>query len=245
MPQTITRASEQADRLVEESSRQWRISPKLTVALFALPLVGGLLMVGSRVSRPLFHALTDEDEILEWGQVALYVAAGVFGFLNGVRLWRSGSRGPALAWLAFTVGCVFVTGEEVSWGQRIFHWTTPESFRAINRQGETTLHNIRTVLNGVNAVLLVGGLYGAAGWLVIDRYEQRRQRPLDRAWLFVPPVFLSSAFLVVFVYKFSRFTVFRSSKYTIVRLGEYAEICFAFGLAAFAIFVYSRLRRET
>lgn len=244
MPNTITRASAEADRIVEESSSQWRIPPKLTIALFVLPLVGAILMVGSRVSRPLFHALTDEDEILEWGQVALYVAAGVFGFLNGVRLWRSGSRVPALLWFAFTLGCVFVTGEEVSWGQRIFHWRTPESFRAINRQGETTLHNIRTVLNGVNAVLLVGGLYGAAGWLVIERYR-RKGRSLDRAWLFVPPVFLSSAFLVVFIYKLSRLTVLRTSKYTIVRLGEFAEICFAFGLAAFAFLVSSRLRRES
>ena len=244
MSSTITRASAEADRIVEESSRKWGISPALTVALFVLPLVGGVLMVGSRVSRPLFHALTDEDSFLEWGQVALYVAAGVFGFLNGLRLWRSGSRWPALAWFAFVVGAVFVTGEEVSWGQRIFHWTTPEGLRAINRQAETTLHNIRTVLNGVNSVLLVGGLYGTVGWFVVERYE-RGKRPLDRAWLFVPPAFLSSAFLVVFAYKFARITAFRNYQFTIVRLGEYAEICFAFGLAAFAFLVYSRLRRET
>jgi len=211
--------------------------------LFLLPIVGGLGVAGTRVSRSLFHHITDEDAILEWAQVVLYVAAGAFAFFNAVRLWRSGSRLPAIAWFAFTLGCVFVTGEEISWGQRIFGWSTPESLRAINRQGETTLHNIRTVLNGVNAVLLVGGFYGAVGWIAAERL-QAKGRSFDRAWLFLPPFFLSSAFGVVFAYKLSRLTVFQSSRYTIVRLGEWAELCFGFGLAVFAALVYKRLRRE-
>jgi hypothetical protein len=239
----VTRVSEKAEQALEDSSKGWGITPRVAAVLFLLPLVGGLGVVGTRVSRSLFHHITDEDAILEWGQVVLYVTAGAFAFVTALRLWRSGSRVPALAWLALTLGCVFVTGEEVSWGQRIFHWATPESLRAINRQGETNLHNIRSVLNGVNAVLLVGGLYGAVGWSVLKRLRAKG-RSLDRAWLFVPPFFLSSTFAVVFAYKLSRFTVFHSSRYTIVRLGEWAELCFGFGLAAFAVLVYNRLRRE-
>ncbi len=33
-------------------------------------------------------------------------------------------------------------GEEISWGQRIWGWETPESFKAINAQQETNLHNL-------------------------------------------------------------------------------------------------------
>ena len=33
-------------------------------------------------------------------------------------------------------------GEEISWGQRIFGWATPESFGELNAQNETNLHNI-------------------------------------------------------------------------------------------------------
>jgi hypothetical protein len=239
----VARVGERAERLFDDSARGWGITWALAAVLFLFPLVGGFGVVVTRVSRSLFHHITDEDAILEWAQVILYVSAGVFAFVTALRLWRSGSRWPALAWFAFTLGCVFVTGEEISWGQRIFHWTTPESLRAINRQGETTIHNIRTVLNTVNVVLLVGGLYGALAGMALRRF--RPIQSLERAWLFVPPVFLSSAFGVVFAYKLSRLTVFRTSGYTIVRLGEWAELCFAFGLAAFAALVYKRLRRES
>ena len=38
---------------------------------------------------------------------------------------------------------VFLIGmEEISWGQWIFFWRSPEVFKEINSQGETNLHNI-------------------------------------------------------------------------------------------------------
>jgi hypothetical protein len=54
----------------------------------------------------------------------------------------------ALAGLAFVIA-----GEEVAWGQHIFHFDPPESVKAVNRQGETTVHN-----------LMVGGVY-IGSWL--------------------------------------------------------------------------------
>jgi hypothetical protein len=33
-------------------------------------------------------------------------------------------------------------GEEISWGQRIFNWNTPEEFKHLNAQEETNLHNL-------------------------------------------------------------------------------------------------------
>lgn len=37
---------------------------------------------------------------------------------------------------------LFCTGEELSWGQRIFGWSTPEEWSQINGHNETNLHNI-------------------------------------------------------------------------------------------------------
>jgi magnesium-transporting ATPase (P-type) len=33
-------------------------------------------------------------------------------------------------------------GEEISWGQRIFNWDTPDEFKHLNAQQETNLHNL-------------------------------------------------------------------------------------------------------
>jgi len=35
------------------------------------------------------------------------------------------------------------SGEEISWGQRIFGWETPEGYSQVNRQNETNLHNLK------------------------------------------------------------------------------------------------------
>jgi hypothetical protein len=150
---------------------------------------------------------------------------------------------PAAVWLVVAVGCLFVVGEEISWGQRILHFQTPEELRKINRQEEANIHNIRTILNGLNATLLLGGLYGAVAPWLARWVGKDGERPRD-IWLFVPPIFLTSSFAVVFAYKFSRFTIFRTSRYTIVRLGEWAELCFAFGLSMFALLVWWRLRNR-
>ena len=39
------------------------------------------------------------------------------------------------------LGCIYTAGEEMSWGQHLFHWNTPEYWAMVNRQQETNLHN--------------------------------------------------------------------------------------------------------
>jgi hypothetical protein len=40
------------------------------------------------------------------------------------------------------LSCLYIAGEEVSWGQQFFRWSTPESWREMNSQHETNLHNV-------------------------------------------------------------------------------------------------------
>ena len=59
--------------------------------------------------------------------------------------------------IAFTVliglGMLFGAGEEISWGQRIFHLTTPDTLEKYNHQGEINLHNLQ--LGGVKINKLI------------------------------------------------------------------------------------------
>lgn len=46
-------------------------------------------------------------------------------------------------WFLGLFALMFVSfGEEISWGQRIFGWSTPDRFQDINAQGETNFHNL-------------------------------------------------------------------------------------------------------
>ena len=95
-----------------------------------------------------------EQGLLELSQFVLAVAA------MGVALWTlkaPGLKGKPLlfAWVSLlALGCLYIAGEEVSWGQHLFFWQTPETWRALNDQNETNLHNISNLLDQVPRTLL-------------------------------------------------------------------------------------------
>jgi len=50
---------------------------------------------------------------------------------------------------------VYFLGEEISWGQHIFKWTSPEFFKNTNIQGETNIHNISNLFDQVPRTLVI------------------------------------------------------------------------------------------
>ncbi|KAA3640210.1 MAG: hypothetical protein DWQ02_02355 [Bacteroidetes bacterium] len=65
---------------------------------------------------------------------------------------------------------IFLFGmEEISWGQRIFGWETPEALKTINRQEESNLHNIfNEFLNVLYAIIniILGCLFLFRKWFI-------------------------------------------------------------------------------
>jgi hypothetical protein len=101
-------------------------------------------------SPNLFHWFAREDNILEW-LAPLFVLTGAWFFFSaGLRHARQRPEGfgpiliRVLVPLSFA-GLYFLIGmEEVSWGQRIFGFETPEGIAERNWQSEFNLHNIHT-----------------------------------------------------------------------------------------------------
>ncbi|KAA3601470.1 MAG: hypothetical protein DWQ06_07570 [Calditrichaeota bacterium] len=56
-----------------------------------------------------------------------------------------------------------VAMEEIAWGQSFFGFATPESLQEINKQGETTLHNIGELQGRSEFMRLIFGLAGLIG----------------------------------------------------------------------------------
>jgi hypothetical protein len=86
--------------------------------------------------------LSDENGIIE-SATAVGFATGGFVALS---LWRRSRGGvPALyrtIYLLAAVAGVLVACEELSWGQHLFNWSSPQWFIANNDHGETNLHNL-------------------------------------------------------------------------------------------------------
>ena len=55
----------------------------------------------------------------------------------------------------YLIGVIYYFFEEISWGQHIFGWGTPEFFSEINHQNETNLHNTSSIFNELPRNLLL------------------------------------------------------------------------------------------
>lgn len=168
--------------------------PRLTAATHALAAawIVGMLALGA--ARPgLYAAALQEDRFIEWWTVTLFAAAGVLA----LRLaWKERRVFDGLVG-AF---CIFVAGEEFSWGQRLLGLTPPDAFLEHNRQQELTIHNFADVFGEPKWVLIMAlagfGLVipalaaTAAGRRLLARAGATAVRVPAAVWLLVAVVLL-------------------------------------------------------
>ena len=58
------------------------------------------------------------------------------------------TKADALTYVTYALAVLFFIvagGEEISWGQRIFGFESPEQVLELNKQGETNVHNIGSI----------------------------------------------------------------------------------------------------
>jgi hypothetical protein len=61
--------------------------------------------------------------------------------------------------LVGALSCFYIAGEEMSWGQHIFNWNTPEYWAEVNRQQETNLHNTWAIFEKTPRSILEAGIF--------------------------------------------------------------------------------------
>lgn len=184
-----------------DAQEKWTVHPRAAEILFILPIALSLLVALAMLRRGFFLLLTGEDSLVEWLQVAGFAAAGIVSALLVGRRLHAGDRRRALPFAVLAGACLFVAGEEISWGQRMLGFETPEPLGAVNRQEEFTLHNIDAVRVALKFGAILVGLAGAVLPWVARRRKWTRTR-------FVPPLFVSSAFAVLFAYNVVRLAAY-------------------------------------
>ncbi len=117
------------------------------VMAFILIVTYNVLVIVS--GREELKYLTKEDGIVEYAAVVCYLIASFVMFSklrcgpeepSGERCFVKGRRNFVILLMGLLL--IVFAGEEISWGQRILNFDTPDSLARINRQGETTLHNL-------------------------------------------------------------------------------------------------------
>jgi hypothetical protein len=126
-----------------------------SLKLYSIPLI--VFTLFSILSLLIFNneayrKLVQEDGIVEWLTFVFLLMASVF-FLLGFLKYRS------IFFLLFSILFVFGAMEEISWGQRVFRFNTPEIIYKENVQKEFNLHNLEifnsSTFEGVEKSLLM------------------------------------------------------------------------------------------
>jgi len=162
----------------------------LLTHLLAAAWIGGVLAFASLAPDP-YEAAMQEDRPVEWATVVLFVAAGIARLRHAVRSRRAFDFLVALF-------CLFVAGEEFSWGQRLLGFTPPEAFLERNTQQEFNIHNFADVFGRPKWVLMMA-LAGYGLVLAALARVGATRRLLERVGSTPPPLALVPWFAVAIV----------------------------------------------
>ncbi|MBL0407654.1 hypothetical protein JKG68_27450 [Microvirga aerilata] len=216
----------------------------LVPILLVLPtaVLAVLAFLSPDLARPLFTWITAEDSLIEWLQFSFIGLSAWAAWRIGLTLLPSQERRAGILYIVIALVAVFIAGEEISWGQRLIGWGTPTEWAAINEQGETTIHNVGIIRRSFLLMLFMASMYGAFVPLAQAAFGNGQTRtPLSL--LFVPPVSVVPAFLLMFGYRLVRMTIWEHPNFLIVKFAESVEAAFYFGALAFLLLNLHRLRK--
>lgn len=202
-------------------------------ALFTLIMVSFAVIAAQFPT--LYIWLTYEDLFGEWCQFYLFAIA----LILSVRLALA--RSEFAVFFAFlALACLYVCGEEISWGQRLFNLETPQFFQQHNLQQETNLHNFitgpyDTVLKRMIETVLAIGLIGFGAiypqqWTNAWRAVRWLKKFIPPAPIYLWPFFCTGALFELRIVQFNE--------------AELAEILIALALALYSQHYWSNHQQQ-
>ena len=135
----------------------------------------------------LYKALTMEDSWVENATASLFLLTGLLLFATA---WAEKGFFHRCLYIPGGLVMVFVAGEEISWGQRLIGFATPDALMDINAQEEFNLHNIDS-----NLFYLVQ-LYGSLG-LCVATCAAYFARKIALFGIPLPSIWIALGFLVL------------------------------------------------
>jgi len=202
----------------------------------------GTALISSDVYNNFFKG---EIGFIELATPLMLVPAVISGFIIIFNREKHVTKQLNVWVLLVTLACVYIAGEELSWGQQLLSWETPEWIKESNKQQETNLHNTSGWFNQKPRLLLeisilIGGIF-----LPLKRKLQGIHLPRDswQYWLYPTMVCLPAAMIAILSYLPDRIDVLSKLSDTVVdiRYSEVQELYFAIFLMIYLLSIRKRL----
>ncbi|MCB0103938.1 MAG: hypothetical protein KDD74_17955 [Anaerolineales bacterium] len=169
------------------------------------------LVSGDQIASRLF----DEDRYFEnIGAISLLASSLIlfYGFWKSLKSKKIdlNLRMRQIFFIGLGVVFFFGFGEEISWGQRIFHIATPEAIAAINVQDETNIHNIAIFEYGLKFETVFDLMWGILAFAVpIAALLSKEIKRFVERFVVVPYLGIGLIFLFNYLMAKAAFVVFQ------------------------------------
>ncbi|NNF15419.1 MAG: tetratricopeptide repeat protein [Gammaproteobacteria bacterium] len=206
------------------------------LGIFALLLV---VISGCLLFYPMGYLYATYENLYgEWLQFSAFTGIVIVSVLivkhqGSIRAWF---------WVLLGLAAFYTAMEEISWGQQVLGWKSPEFFQRENLQGETNLHNMltgpySTLLKDVLTWVLAAGIfvYGVI-YPVLLHYRVGIARFGQRLGVAAPPLCLTPMFAMAAVSELGFFNFNEA---------ELAELFVALALLFFAVLTYGKLHSRS
>lgn len=160
-----------------------------------LILLNLLLYIFSHQTFVIIHI---EDHLIEYFQFTLYLASAICLYKTHLHLKKQTNILKHLFLLA-SITVAFVAMEEISWGQRLIGFNTPDTILTYNTQDEVTLHNLKPFQIILNHSYMALGLLGTFAWPISKKYFKSFHQKFK---ILIPSPQLSFFFFTPFIFYF-------------------------------------------
>jgi hypothetical protein len=214
--------------------------PDRAIALFGLWMTHLILL--KYYNYGLYNNMSGEDKFFEWLTFVIYLIGGlVFAKVVMQLLARKKKTLLVVLLLLYSlfgaIGYCGIAGEEVSWGQRLVHFKTPERYIDYNSQGEFNLHNNEKIFNKIYHIYGLVSLYALVSPVFYMALKRWIKKPIPSTFVRILTFrwYHGVYFVPTLIYVAYRI-YYQTSAYDIWE--ESTEALFATGMMLYAAHVY-------
>lgn len=114
--------------------------------------------------------LQEENSPIELLTFIFFLTGGVLGLYFTFKFIKHNKKSTTIFYVFFSICLLIIAMEEIAWGQWFFFFDTPENWKEMNTQGETTIHNLKG-FHGHNEILrFLFGFCGITG-VFLGKFE--------------------------------------------------------------------------
>ncbi len=173
---------------LEKSHEAYEYSPSFKRTVIVAPiiiiLVQSIFLISER-TRTISFYLLEENKPVEIATFLVFLIGGAVSarfILKNRHYFKNKSVFGLYLFLSFVL--IIISFEEIAWGQWFFDFETPEKWKTINMQGETTLHNIKGLQGNSELLRMLYGIGGiiAIGFSINPALDKVKAPPILFSW---------------------------------------------------------------